>query len=61
MNIHLPQTEETKAQCRDLMAVKNNLIIPRCGDPLIAATQDFLTSNYLITYKDRFINRSEFM
>ena len=34
------------------MDVKNNLMIPRSGDPLIAATLDFLTSSYLITYKD---------
>jgi len=61
MNIHLPQTEEAQAEARILMDVKNNLMIPRSGDPLIAATQDFLTSSYLITYKDRFLNRSEFM
>mmetsp|Transcript_29477 Transcript_29477/g.44736 ORF Transcript_29477/g.44736 Transcript_29477/m.44736 type:complete len:409 (-) Transcript_29477:1497-2723(-) len=43
------------------MNVKHNLMIPRSGDPLISATQDFLTSSYLITYKDRFLNRAEFM
>ena len=43
------------------MDVKNNLMIPRSGDPLISATQDFLTSSYLISYKDRFLNRAEFM
>lgn len=43
------------------MDVKNNLMIPRSGDPLVSATQDFLTTSYLITYKDRFLNRAEFM
>jgi DNA-directed RNA polymerase III subunit RPC1 len=38
MNIHLPQTEEAQAEARILMDVKNNLMIPRSGDPLIAAT-----------------------
>lgn len=61
MNIHLPQTFEAQAEARILMDVKNNLMIPRSGDPLISATQDFLTSSYLITYKDRFLNRAEFM
>jgi len=61
MNIHLPQTEEAQMEARILMNVKNNLMIPRSGDPLISATQDFLTSSYLITYKDRFLNRAEFM
>jgi DNA-directed RNA polymerase III subunit RPC1 len=61
MNIHLPQTEEAQAEARNLMDVKQNLMIPRSGDPLVSATQDFLTSSYLITYKDRFLNRAEFM
>ena len=61
MNIHLPQTFEAQAEARILMDVKNNLMIPRSGDPLVSATQDFLTSSYLITYKDRFLNRAEFM
>ena len=43
------------------MNVKNNLMIPKSGDPLVAATQDFLTASYLITFKDRFLNRAEFM
>lgn len=38
MNIHLPQTYEAQAEARILMDVKNNLMIPRSGDPLIAAT-----------------------
>ena len=43
------------------MGVKQNLMIPRSGEPLVAATQDFLTTSYLLTNKDRFLNRSEFM
>jgi len=38
MNIHLPQTEEARAEAKVLMDVKNNLMIPRSGDPLISAT-----------------------
>jgi DNA-directed RNA polymerase III subunit RPC1 len=49
MNIHFPQTEEAQAEARILMDVKNNLMIPRSGDPLVSATQDFLTSSFLIT------------
>lgn len=61
MNIHLPQTELAQAEARVLLDIKNNLMIPRSGDPLVSATQDFLTSSYLITQKDRFMDRSEFM
>jgi len=49
MNIHFPQSEEARAEARILMDVKQNLLVPKSGDPLIAATQDFLTSCYLIT------------
>jgi DNA-directed RNA polymerase III subunit RPC1 len=38
MNIHFPQTEEAKAEARILMDVKQNLLVPKSGDPLIAAT-----------------------
>ena len=43
MNLHLPQTEEAKAEALTLMGVKSNLITPRNGEPLIAAIQDFIT------------------
>lgn len=42
------------------MSVKNNLLTPRSGQPLIAPTQDFLTASFLVTQKDVFFNRSEF-
>jgi len=40
------------------MNAKKNLITPRNGECLIAPTQDFLTTSYLITQKDRFFNRN---
>jgi DNA-directed RNA polymerase III subunit RPC1 len=49
MNIHVPQTLEAKAEARTLMDTKKNLCVPKAGEPLIAATQDFLTTSYLIT------------
>ncbi|EDO36291.1 predicted protein [Nematostella vectensis] len=58
MNLHLPQTEEAKAEALTLMGVKNNLVTPRNGEPLIAAIQDFITGAYLLTYKDVFLDRS---
>jgi len=58
MNLHLPQTEEAKAESIILMGSKSNLITPRNGEIIIAATQDFLTGAYLITHKDAFFDRS---
>ncbi|EGG22501.1 RNA polymerase III [Cavenderia fasciculata] len=60
MNIHCPQTEEARAEALILMGVTNNLITPRNGEPLVAATQDFLTSSYLISRRDAFYDRARF-
>jgi DNA-directed RNA polymerase III subunit RPC1 len=43
MNLHVPQTEEARAEALTLMATKHNLITPRNGEPVIAAIQDFIT------------------
>jgi DNA-directed RNA polymerase III subunit RPC1 len=36
------------------------LITPRSGEPLVAATQDFLTAAFLFTRRDSFFTRDEF-
>lgn len=61
MNLHVPQTEEARTEAIELMGVKNNLVTPRNGTPLIAAIQDFITASYLITQKDLFYDRSQFV
>lgn len=58
MNLHVPQTEEARAEAINLMGVKNNLLTPKSGEPIIAATQDFITGSYLITHKDSFFDRA---
>ncbi len=59
MNLHVPQTEEARAEAIELMGVKNNLVTPRNGQPLIAATQDFITGAYLLSKKDTFFTRAQ--
>nr|ALK02063.1 RNA polymerase III largest subunit [Wickerhamiella domercqiae] len=59
MNLHVPQTEEARAEARDLMGVKHNLVSPRSGAPIIAATQDFISASYLVTSKDQFFDRAQ--
>ncbi|SCU79800.1 LADA_0B03224g1_1 [Lachancea dasiensis] len=61
MNLHVPQTEEARAEAINLMGVKNNLLTPKSGEPIIAATQDFITGSYLISHKDSFYSRAEFV
>lgn len=60
MNLHVPQTEEARIEALELMGVCNNLVTPRNGEPIIGATQDFITTAYLITQKERFYDRSQF-
>jgi len=60
MNMHLPQTEEARTEAALLMGVKNNLTTPRNGEPLVAASQDFLSGAYLVTQRDRFFTREQF-
>jgi len=40
--------------------VQNNLCTPKNGEILVASTQDFLTSSFLVTRKDTFYDRSTF-
>lgn len=61
MNLHVPQTEEARAEAINLMGVKNNLLTPKSGEPIIAATQDFITGLYLISHKDTFFDRATFL
>jgi DNA-directed RNA polymerase III subunit RPC1 len=61
MNLHLPQTEEARAEALVLMGTKSNIITPRNGEPLIAAIQDFITGGYLLTQKNLFLDRKKAM
>ncbi|KAK4159323.1 DNA-directed RNA polymerase III subunit RPC1 [Cladorrhinum sp. PSN259] len=60
MNLHVPQTEEARAEAINLMGVKHNLVTPKSGEPIIAATQDFITAAFLLSGKDRFYDRATF-
>jgi DNA-directed RNA polymerase III subunit RPC1 len=59
MNIHVPQTQKARAESISLMNPVKNSKTPRNGEPLIAATQDFLTFLYLLTSKDSFFSFQE--
>lgn len=59
MNLHVPQTEEARAEAMVLMSPQSNLVSPGNGEPLVAATQDFITGAYLLTSKDVFLDRAK--
>lgn len=60
MNVHLPQTMEAKAEALLLLGVETNLTTPKSGEPLVAASQDFLSASYLLTQKSQFFTREQF-
>ena len=47
MNLHVPQSEEARAEAILLMRVQDQLISPRYGGPIIGALRDFVTGAYL--------------
>jgi len=61
MNLHVPQTDEARAEATMLMGVHHNLITPRNGEPLITATQDFITASFLMTRRNIFLTREQFL
>eukprot|EP00127_Corallochytrium_limacisporum_P006730 Clim_evm19s234 gene=Clim_evmTU19s234 len=61
MNLHVPQSETARVEAQVLMGINNNTCTPRDGAPLIAAIQDFITASYLLTQKDVFMDRAQFM
>ncbi|KAI5480363.1 DNA-directed RNA polymerase III subunit RPC1 [Pseudohyphozyma bogoriensis] len=60
MNLHVPQTEEARTEAFQLMNIKRNLVTPRNGEPIISATQDFITGCFLLTRRDTFFDRQQF-
>ncbi|CAK9060791.1 unnamed protein product [Durusdinium trenchii] len=60
MNIHLPQTEEARAEAMQLMGVRDGLVTPKSGEVAVCATQDFLTGAFLLTQRDVFLSRDKF-
>jgi DNA-directed RNA polymerase III subunit RPC1 len=61
MNLHLPQTEEARAEAGLLMDVRENLVTSRSGEPLIAACQDFITAAFLLTQRNITLTREQMM
>ncbi|KAH8704259.1 putative DNA-directed RNA polymerase III largest subunit [Talaromyces proteolyticus] len=60
MNLHIPQTEEARSEAMELMGVKNNLVTPKNGEPIIGAIQDFISAAYILSSKDNFFDRRSF-
>jgi len=60
MNLHVPQSEEARAEAILLMRVQEQLISPRFGGPIIGGLRDFITGAYLLTKDDTLLAKHEF-
>ena len=49
MAIHVPLSEEAKAEARILMLASNNILSPANGKPIVTPGQDMVLGNYYIT------------
>ena len=47
MNLHVPQSQEARAEAALLMRVQDQLISPRYGGPIIGGIRDFITGAFL--------------
>ena len=60
MNLHVPQSEEARAEAALLMRVQDQLISPRYGGPIIGAIRDFITGAFILTKDTTLLTEEEF-
>ncbi|MGC2385744.1 MAG: DNA-directed RNA polymerase subunit A' [Nitrososphaeraceae archaeon] len=60
MNLHVPQSEEARAEAALLMRVQDQLVSPRYGGPIIGGIRDFITGAFILTREDTTLSREEF-
>ncbi len=61
MNLHVPQTEETRAEVKELCMVPLNIVSPQRNGPLMGIVQDSLAGVYKMCRRDVFLTKEEVM
>jgi DNA-directed RNA polymerase subunit A' len=59
MNLHVPQSEEARAEAKILMRVQEQILSPRYGGPIIGGIQDYISAGYLLTKRGTYLTRKE--
>ncbi|HMD79375.1 MAG TPA: DNA-directed RNA polymerase subunit A', partial [Nitrososphaerales archaeon] len=60
MNLHVPQSEESRSEALMLMKVEDQIISPRYGGPIIGGIRDFITGAFMLTRDETFLTPGEF-
>lgn len=58
MNLHVPQSDEARAEADIIMGVDNNMISPKFGGPIIGGIHDHITGIFMLTKKGRRIDKN---
>ena len=57
MNLHVPQSLETKAEIMELAMVTRNILTPQSNRPVMGIVQDSLTAVCKFTKRDVFLDK----
>ena len=57
MNLHVPQSLETKAEIMELAMVTHNILTPQSNRPVMGIVQDSLTAACKFTKRDVFLDK----
>ncbi|KAK5113959.1 hypothetical protein LTR62_003082 [Meristemomyces frigidus] len=61
MNLHVPQSHETRAEVMELCAVPKNVVSPQKNGPLMGIVQDTMAGFYMMTKRDVMIDYEQVM
>jgi DNA-directed RNA polymerase II subunit RPB1 len=61
MNLHVPQSEETRAEINQLCMVPLQIVSPQRNGPLMGIVQDTLAGVYKLTRRDVFLTKEQMM
>ena len=61
MNMHVPQSYETKAEVKEIMAVPRQMVAPKDNKPCMGVVQDALIGHMLFSMRDTFLQLDEAM
>ena len=61
MNMHVPQTHESKAEVKEIMHVPKQIISPQANRPVMGIVQDSLVGIRLMTKRNTFLRRDQVM
>ena len=59
MNMHVPQTEEARAEATILISVQENILSPRFGGPIIGGIHDHVSGIFMLTHDTRWFTKEE--